>query len=151
MPGNGTRILAGLMLGLPLAVSACGGNVTRQLQSITIARASGTQVNFTAAGMFTAAPVTESPLAVSWYLMGPAIDPPPANYVLVGTPYHPARCVQAPGSPSVTYTVIALAPVDPNAPLSGSMPYKVFDDLVIAHSKTAEGGFIAATTTVTCP
>jgi len=151
MPGNGTRVVAGLMLALPLAISACGGSATRLLQSITITRANGTQINFTAAGMFTAAPVTESLLPVAWYLMGPAIDPPPASYALVSAPYHPARCVQAPGPPSVTYTVIALAPVDPNAPLSGSMPYQVFDDLVIAHTKTAEGGFIAATTTVTCP
>jgi len=151
MPGNGKRVMAGLMLALPLAVSACGGSVTRQLQSITITRASGTAVNFTASGTFTAAPVTENPLPVSWYLMGPAIDPPPASYVLVGSPYHPARCVQAPGPPSVMYTVIAIAPVDANAPLSGSMPYQVFDDLVIDHTKTAEGGFIAATITVICP
>jgi len=150
LPGKGTKTLIGLMLALPLAVSACGGSVTRQLESITIARASGTPVNFTASGTFTAAPVTENPLPVSWYLMGPAIDPPPADYVLVGDPYHPARCLQASDAPSLTYTVIAIAPVNPNAPLSGSLPYQVFDDLVIAHTKTAEGGFIAATTTITC-
>jgi hypothetical protein len=149
MTGKGMRLLSATLL---LAAGGCGetGMMDRELQSITITRASGAPATFSASGTFTEAPLTESPLLVSWFLMGPAIDPPPADYVLVGDPYSPARCVQAPGPPSLTYTVIAIAPVNPNAALSGSMPYQVFEDLVIAHTKTAEGGFIAASVKLAC-
>ena len=47
--------------------------------------------------------------------------------------------------------LIALAPADPKAPKAGGVPSNVFQDLVIARTKTAEGGFVASTAKLICP
>jgi hypothetical protein len=96
--------------------------------------------------------MTVTPLSVSWYLMGPAIDPPPNFYFLAVAPFTSQRCAQLSASQTpATYIVIAIAPVDPTAPASGNIPTSVFSDLVIARTATAEGGFVSATATLSCP
>jgi len=126
----------------------------RQLESIKVtpASAQGVKSAYVATGTFTAPPVKVEPLHVSWYLMGPGIDPPPAYYALTARSDQPKRCNETAANPAVfRYTVIALAPVDPKAPNSGDVPRKVFQDLVIDHSKTAEGGFVAGFAKLVCP
>ena len=119
-----------------LGTGACGGN-NRRLESITIVGQGGSSVEgiIHASGTFTTPPTLESQLDVSWYLMGPGLDPPPAAYTLT------------PGSfvlPCGGYTAIAVAPSNPNAPISGSIPQAAFQDLVITRTKSSEGGFVAA-------
>jgi hypothetical protein len=48
-------------------------------------------------------------------------------------------------------TVTAIAPMDTKASANGLIPIPVFMDLVRGHTMTQEGGFVAATATVTCP
>jgi hypothetical protein len=126
----------------------------RRLESIKVtpASASGAKSDYSAAGVFTAAPFKVSPLRASWYLAGPGIDPPPAFYSLTAGRYKPARCNEAAANPVVfNYTVIALAPADPKAPASGPVPRKAFQDLVIDHSKASEDGFVPGTAKLVCP
>ena len=143
---------------LPLALALTGFSHTtkpeRKLESITLSPASakGAKAKFTATGKFNTAPTKVTPIPVSWYLMGPAIDPPPPGYSLVDADFKPVRCNASAANPvEFHYTVIAVAPADPKAPKSGSMPIKVFEDLVIQHTKTSEGGFIAGTAKLACP
>jgi hypothetical protein len=86
---------------------SCGSS-NRQLQSITInAAVGGEQTVFYATGAFSAPPTTVSPLPVSW-----SFAPPPGNYTLTTQGFMPQCPIPTP--------VIAMAPVDPNAPSSGS-------------------------------
>jgi hypothetical protein len=127
---------------------------TRRLESIKVtpASAKGAKAAFVATGTFNLPPDKEEPLHVSWYLAGPGIDPPPPYYLLTGGSHKPGRCDEMAANPAVfDYTVIALAPADPKARDSGVVPSKVFQDLVIDHSKTAEGGFVAGTAKLVCP
>jgi hypothetical protein len=126
----------------------------RQLESIKVTPASarGAKATYSATGTFNEPPVKVEPLHVSWYLAGPAIDPPPPYYSLTGESDKPARCNEVAANPAVfDYTVIALAPADPKAPSSGTIPWKVFADLVIDHTKNSEGGFVAGTAKLVCP
>ena len=140
-----------LLLALAAVLSGCGGSMNRQLVSISISPTTGTgaPVTYTATGTYSDSPVTVTPVAVSWFVMGPAIDPPGPGYALAPGKYTSVRCSQA--SPyAATYTVIAVAPSNPNAPDSGPMDSQVFSDLVIHHTKTTEGGFVAATASLAC-
>src|SRR5581483_2293294 len=101
-----------------------------------------------ATGTYSASPVTVEPVAVSWFIMGPAIDPPGPGYSLAPGKYTPIRCNQA--TPyTAHYTVIAVAPSNPKAPPSGPMDSQVFSDLVIHHTRTLEAGFVAGTAKLT--
>ena len=91
------------------------------------------QLQFVAAGAFNASPTAVDPLPVRWYVVPQATA---AVYTLTSQPFDIA-CQT--GS-----SVIALAPTDPNAPKSGTIPSKVFQDLVIDHTVSEEGGFIAS-------
>jgi hypothetical protein len=127
---------------------------TRRLESIklTPATAKGVKATYVATGAFDLPPVKVEPLHVAWYLAGPGIDPPPPYYSLIGGSHKPDRCNEMAANPVVfDYTVIALAPADPKAPKSGAVPRKVFQDLVIDHSKTSEDGFVAGTAKLVCP
>jgi len=104
-----------------------------------------------ATGNYNTSPMTVKPQSVSWYLMGPGIDPPPAAYSLAVAPYTGQRCSQFQSKTAKTYTVIAVAPIDPKAPNSGPVPTQVFEDLVIARTATTEGGWVSATATLSCP
>lgn len=94
---------------------ACGGN-SRQLQSITIAKtANGQQIEFVATGTFSAPPTTVTPLPVDWTLGLMAPPPPTYDYALTTQPYV-YDCANA---GAYNLPVVAFAPTDPNAPLSG--------------------------------
>jgi hypothetical protein len=81
--------------------------------------------------------VTHPPnrLTARWYLLGPGPDPPPAGYALSSQSFV---------LPAGGYTAIAVAPTEPNAPSSGTIPQPVFEDLVIALARSSEGEFVAA-------
>lgn len=134
-------------LALLLIVTACGAN--RQMQSISITPTIGNGANatFTATGTFNRAPTHVSPVAASWYLL-PEVDPPPASYSLASGAFVATRCPPSPVT--ATFTIVALAPVDPNAASNGKVPSQVMHDLVYFHTQAAEGGFVAATAKLTC-
>ena len=146
-----TRLLSfSFAVGLALIFTGCGGGPDRQLQSITIAPQSGTAQNgqspqFTATGQFNVAPMTQTPLPVSWMLRGPGIDIPGPGYQLSASPVS-FTCI-FPG----TYVVVAFAPMDPKAPSSGPMSSQVWDDIAVNHITTSEGGFVGSTAQFTCP
>jgi hypothetical protein len=113
------------------------GSSSRRLQSITIYSPGGssTEVILYGSGAFNTSPTTINPLPVSWYVVGPGLQPT-ATYSL-GTQSFVFGC----GSGD---TAVALAPVDPSAPNNGSIPAQAFQDLVIAHTESSESGFVAA-------
>jgi hypothetical protein len=134
-------------------IAGCGGSANRVLESINISpsAAAGATASFAAAGNYNTPPSILTPQSVSWYIMGPGIDPPPSSYSLSVAPYRGQRCSQFQTKTPEIYTVIAVAPVDPTAPISGAVPSQVFEDLVIARKATTEGGFASATATLSCP
>jgi hypothetical protein len=137
------RILAAQSAVVLLAVAlSCGGS-NRQLQSITATASGMTQFQFTATGVFSTSPASVSPLPVFWWA-GPALLNPPFVYTLSSQPYNIA-C-------QTGDSVIAIAPISPNAPVSGSIPTQVFEQLVVTQTGTAEGGFVAsAPQSISCP
>ncbi len=142
-------VVAGLLSSIP----GCSVGANRALESISISpnTAAGASASYIATGTFNTSPLTVNPQSVSWYIMGPGIDPPPAVYSLAVTSYNGQRCSQFQTKTTETYTVIAVAPVDPAASNSGTIPSQVFEDLVIGRTTTAEGGFVSATATLSCP
>jgi len=119
-----------LFLLVTLLTLACG-NSNRRLQSITIrAATNGAQIQFTATGTFSAPPTTVAPLPVDWSA-GLLAPPPPGNldYTLSTQPY----VFNCAGS-GTEVQVTAIAPEDPGAPISGSLP---FVKLVMADSARA--------------
>jgi len=145
------NLLFAVLLAL-VAFSGLGCGSSRQLQSIAISPATVTvatsaNAQFTASAQFNISPMTVNPASVSWTIVGPGFDPPPSpGYSLSAQPVS-FPCIGPSGS---NYVVIAYAPVDPNAAQSGSMPSQVFQDLVMQHTASQEGGFIAATAHMTC-
>jgi hypothetical protein len=133
-----------------IAIPGCGGS-DRQLQSLTVSPASTTaqagQAQFTASGQFNATPMSESPASVSWWQSPPAIDPPGSNFglTLTNQPFT-AQCFGFSGP----ITVTAIAPMATNTS-SPTIPLSPFVDLVIKHTATQEGGFVAATAQMNCP
>jgi hypothetical protein len=118
------------------------GNSSRHLQSIATSGVGMTQFQFTAVGTFSMSPTTVNSLPVSWYLASQT--PSPANYTLTSQPFV-TQC-------QTLAVVIAVAPTNPNAPSSGTIPSQVFQDLVVAHTATSEGGFVASTPqNIACP
>lgn len=147
------RIVAAIFLALSLAGPGCGGgsgassaSSARQLQSIAASATGMTQIQLTASGAFSASPKTVTPLPVAWYVEPGVLDPPPGSvsYTLSSQPFSTA-CQT--GS-----TAAAIAPQNPNAPASGSIPNQVWIDLVVNHTTTAEGGFVASPPqNIACP
>jgi hypothetical protein len=148
------RIASAAVVVLALASILAGCSVgpsDRQLVSISISptAAAGAPVTYTATGTFSDSPVNVTPVAVSWFIMGPAIDPPGPGYALAPGKYTSMHCSQ--GTPfTATYTIVAVAPSNPKAPNSGAMDSQVFSDLVIQHTKTMEAGFVAGTAKLKC-
>lgn len=101
-----------------LALSlSCGTGTHRYLESITInSTANGQQISFVATGTFTAPPNTVTPLPVSWTLGLMAPPPETFTYALTTQPYV-YDCANA---GSANLPVVAFAPINPNAPSSGT-------------------------------
>jgi hypothetical protein len=95
---------------------ACGSG--RQLQSISITKTfNGQQIEFVATGTFSAPPTTVTPLPVDW-TVGIMLPPPRQySYTLTTQPYE-ATCTDAIG---LALPVVAFAPANPDAPVSGSV------------------------------
>ena len=127
---NSYRVLI-LLLPVTLSTLACGSS-NRQLESINIKATTDVgQVQFTASGTFSAPPTTVAPLPVEWangFLAPPAEN---VDYTLTTQPYV-LSCLGSP--PGTEVQVTALAPLNPSAPLSGSLPWA---KLVMAHSAIA--------------
>lgn len=142
-----TLILVGFSTALTTA--GCARGTPRVLESISVApktvTAQNAQATFTATGHYNTDPTTVPSLPVSWVVMGPAGDPPGPGYALSATPLT-AQC-----RARATYTVVAYAPTNPDAPSSGSMPSSVFSALVLEQSTTSDDGFVAGTATMNCP
>jgi hypothetical protein len=142
----GACLLSVTCLSVLLGITACGSG-SRQLQSISISSGGNVNMHYTATGTFNKAPTTVSPLPVSWYVVNSAVSPaitePTYGYVLTTEPYSLSSCV-------LTDTVVALAPVNPSAPSSGALPDKVYQDLVVNHTVSMEGGFVAAAAPANC-
>jgi len=149
-PAQFIAIPAALLL---FSIAGCVADSDRVLQSISISpnTATGASASYTATGTYSSAPVTVTPLSVSWFVMGPGLDPPGPGYALAPGAFQAQRCSQVQSKTSQDYVVIAVAPANPNAPSSGPMPSQVFQDLVTAHTITSEGGFVASTAALTCP
>lgn len=87
---------------------------SRQLQSITITKtANGQQIEFVATGNFCSSPTTVTPIPVEWSVQ--LMAPPPPQYTLTTQPFL-FNCTVS-GGP---IPLVAYAPSDPKAPLSGS-------------------------------
>jgi hypothetical protein len=138
---------------LLLSITGCTAGSDRALQSISISpnTGSGAAASYTATGTFSSPPLSVTPLSVSWLVMGPGLDPPGPGYTLTPGAFLAQRCSQVESKSATNYVVVAYAPTNPNAPSSGPMPAQVFQDLVTAHTMASEGGFVAATATLTCP
>jgi hypothetical protein len=139
MTKSWTPILFTLSASLFLALTLGCGTSNRQLQSIAINTTGAIegnmiQLQFVAAGTFNASPTAVNPLPVSWYVVPHDTT---AVYTLTS---QPLTMMCQTGS-----SVIALAPTNPNAPSSGTIPSQVFQDLVINHTIAEEGGFVAST------
>ncbi len=105
-----------LLFSLVLFCISCGSS-SRQLQSISISQtAVGTEVHFSAAGTFSAAPTNVTPLPVAWSngLMAP--PPPQYTYALSTEPY----VVDCSANSGTKLQVSAYAPKDPGAPMTGT-------------------------------
>jgi hypothetical protein len=92
---------------------ACGGSgSSRQLQSITIAQTTnGQQIKFVATGNFSSSPTTVPSIPVEWSVQ--LMAPPPPQYTLTTQPFL-FDCTSSGAVP-----IIAYAPADPSAPMSG--------------------------------
>lgn len=115
------RLSAFILLLLVTSLTlSCGTG--RRLQSISISQTvNGQQIQFVAAGTFSAPPITVTPLPVQWTsgLMAP--PPPTYTYTLTTQPYV-FNCASDSGD---YIQVGAYAPTDPNAPTSGSTKHPV--------------------------
>ena len=79
------------------------------------------------------------PASVSWVVWnyGTSLIGQP-HYLLTSSPYSPLLC----GAQCAGWTLVAIAPADPNGPKNGPIPMSVFQDL-ISGKATAEAGFVA--------
>ncbi len=101
-----------LLLPVTSLILACGSS-NRRLQSITMTQtANGQQIEFVATGNFSSSPTTVTSIPVEWSVQ--LMAPPPQQYTLTTQPFL-FECT-APGP----FPIVAYAPSDPNAPLSGS-------------------------------
>lgn len=112
------KLWCSFLLPIVLLTLSCGSSNSRQLQSISIAQTVvGTQIHFVATGAFSNSPMTVSPLAVDWSNGLLAPPPPQYTYTLTTQPYvFDCSNVSAGGVAQVS----AYAPVDGNAPMSGT-------------------------------
>ncbi|MHB8214581.1 MAG: hypothetical protein ACYDDS_00745 [Candidatus Sulfotelmatobacter sp.] len=94
---------------------ACGGSSTRQLQSLSISPAAGsTQVQFTAIGTFVGSSQTAAVNAMWWTNQPWTYPPTPLLITVSSNGLAQCETLAAAG----TYTIWAVAPVDPSVPLA---------------------------------
>lgn len=122
-----------------LVICGCGGG-TSTIRSLRINQqltANGPQ--FTATATYSDGKQV-TPASVSWlaWTSGTFVSGQP-HYRLTSSPYLP-MC----GSQCLGWTVVAIAPTDPNAPPSGPISLTVLQDLSSGKVST-EDGFVAAT------
>jgi hypothetical protein len=101
-----------LLLSVTSLTLTCGSS-NRRLQSITMTQmTNGHQIEFVARGNFSSSPTTVNSIPVEWsvHLMAP----PPQQYTLT-TQHFLFECTA-----SGQFPIVAYAPSDPNASLSGS-------------------------------
>jgi hypothetical protein len=104
--------LRALILLLVCLTLACGSS-NRRLQSITMTRtANGQRTEFVATGNFSSPPTTVISIPVEWSVQ--LMAPPPRQYTLTTQPFLFECTASGP------FPIVAYAPSDPNAPLSGS-------------------------------
>jgi len=141
--------VGGLALSLLLAATGCGGS-NRVLESITVSSAtSANGTIFTATGHYNSAPMTVSGIPVAWFQTGVAVDPPGPNWdFTLAAKATTGQCY--PSDTANTYWVVAYAPENPNAPAAESMPFTVFETLVLQHSMPADDGFVAGSAKLAC-
>ena len=124
------NMFCALVLLLPVTslTLACGSS-NRQLQSIAMTEtANGQQLAFVATGNFSSSPTIVTSIPVQWSVQ--LMAPPPQQYTLTTQPF-PFQCTA-----SGIFPIVAYAPSDPNAPLSGSW---------------SSAKMIQASKTITCP
>jgi hypothetical protein len=101
-----------LLLPVTSLTLACGSS-NRQLQSIILTQtANGQQIEFVATGNFSSSPTTVTSIPVEWSVQ--LMAPPPQQYTLTTQPFLFECTASGP------FPIVAYAPSDPNAPLSGS-------------------------------
>lgn len=108
-----------LLLPVTSLTVACGSgsSSSRQLQSITITQtANGQQIEFIATGNFSSSPATVTPIPVEWSVQ--LMAPPPPQYTLTTQPFV-FDCGVAELTSQGPIPIVAYAPADPNAPLTG--------------------------------
>ncbi len=99
-----------------LSLLACGGG-NRQLQSMSISPANGaSQVQFTAIGTFSGSSHTSAVNALWWTNQPWTYPPTPTPFIITVSSTGLAQCTAF--APAGTYTIYAVAPVDPNFLLS---------------------------------
>ena len=140
--------LCALAFSALLTLTSCGAAPPRVLESITVSAAtslSGT--TYTATGHYNTAPMTVSGIQVAWFQTGPVVDPygPNWNFTMTRAGFQ-GVCYGGPGQ----FYVVAYAPVNPDAPAKGSMPFHVFESLVEQRSATQLDGFVAGSTALQC-
>ncbi len=103
-----------LILLLPVtSVTLACANSNRRLQSITMTQTVNShQIEFVASGNFSSSPTTVTSIPVEWSVQ--LMAPPPQQYTLT-TQHFLFQCTA-----SGQFPIVAYAPSDPNAPLSGS-------------------------------
>jgi hypothetical protein len=107
------RFCALILLLSATSLSLACGSSNRQLQSITMAQTTnGQQIEFVATGKFSSSPTTVTSIPVEWSVQ--LMAPPPQSYTLTTQPF----LFECTGSGA--FPIVAYAPSDPNAPLSGS-------------------------------
>jgi hypothetical protein len=119
-----------LLLLVNFLTLSCGSgrDSNRQLESITITQtANGQQIEFVATGHFSSPPVTVTSIPAEW--SDQLMAPPPPQYTLTPQPFL-FECADSSGPTAI----VAYAPSNANAPLSGSW-----------------SGMVQASTVINCP
>jgi len=138
-------ILGATLLFFSFLLNACGGGSIGTLQSIKINQQMAVAFpEFTATGIYSSGKQV-TPLSAGWFAF-------PLNSFLVGNPHY--TLTKSAFLPQCTagaaLTVMAITPTDANASTTGTIPAAVFQDFATGKTNN-EGGFLAATTQLTCP
>ncbi len=137
--GNSKQMLVALFLSLVLI--GCGSSQP-MLQSITVQQQPSVDFpQFTASGTYSNG-THVSPLAVSWVNTGsPVMVVARPPYALNSAPFVP-QCIGGQAS------VVAIAPANPRAPSSGSIPQNVW--IALTNGSAQSGGFVAGRAQAAC-